>query len=231
MEISLCTPVPLLGQDQSTVAQQAKMTVAKCSLISCVWAHIPVRFPYYAWTAQSAHPDFTGPKVYACLGVTCHLHFWQNGRGLLCATAVTQGETDTEWESAQKINTEKKMLLPELKLVTFQSRVWHSTNWAIPVVNMYVWYLHAFSHEPALFCFISKGWTNMAAPWEAQVEKKKLLWLHKYWLNNRTKPANRNICTSSTFSVYALGPQHWELCATDSVSAWKVRFAKMPIMS
>ena len=27
-------------------------------------------------------------KVYACLAVTCHLHFWQNDRGLLRATAV-----------------------------------------------------------------------------------------------------------------------------------------------
>ena len=39
-------------------------------------------------------------KVHACLGVTCHLHFWQNGRGLLRDTAVTQGwnggGTDTE---------------------------------------------------------------------------------------------------------------------------------------
>ena len=30
-------------------------------------------------------------KVYVCLAVTCHLHFWQNDRDLLCATAVTQG--------------------------------------------------------------------------------------------------------------------------------------------
>ena len=28
-------------------------------------------------------------KVYACLAVTCHLHIWQNERGLLRATAVT----------------------------------------------------------------------------------------------------------------------------------------------
>ena len=35
-------------------------------------------------------------KVYACLAVTCHLHFWQNDRGLLRATAVTRGGTDTE---------------------------------------------------------------------------------------------------------------------------------------
>ena len=35
-------------------------------------------------------------KVYACLAVTCHLRFWQDDRGLLRATAVTQGGTDTE---------------------------------------------------------------------------------------------------------------------------------------
>ena len=30
-------------------------------------------------------------KVYVCLAVTCHLHFWQNDRDLLRATAVTRG--------------------------------------------------------------------------------------------------------------------------------------------
>ena len=56
----------------------------------CV-SSFPDRFPYYAWTAAlSAHSDFVGSKVYACLGVVCHLHFWQNDRGLLHATAVTQ---------------------------------------------------------------------------------------------------------------------------------------------
>ena len=39
------------GQDQSTVAQKAEMTVAECSLMSCMWTHFPDRFPYYAWTA------------------------------------------------------------------------------------------------------------------------------------------------------------------------------------
>ena len=29
--------------------------------------------------------------VYACLGVTCHLHFWQNDRGPSRATAITRG--------------------------------------------------------------------------------------------------------------------------------------------
>ena len=30
-------------------------------------------------------------KVYVCLAVTCHLHFWQNDRDLLPASAVTRG--------------------------------------------------------------------------------------------------------------------------------------------
>ena len=52
----------------------------------------PGRFAHYAWTvAQSSHIDFIGSKVYVCLGVTSHLHFWQNDRGLLHATAVTRG--------------------------------------------------------------------------------------------------------------------------------------------
>ena len=35
--------------------------------------------------------DLVGSVVYACLGVSCHLHFWQNDKGLLRATVVTQG--------------------------------------------------------------------------------------------------------------------------------------------
>ena len=35
-------------------------------------------------------------RVHACLAVTCNLHFWQNGRDLLRATAVTRGWNDTE---------------------------------------------------------------------------------------------------------------------------------------
>ena len=43
-------------------------------------------------------------KVYACLAVTCHLHFWQNDWGLLRATAVTRG-----WnEYRNKFSTESR---------------------------------------------------------------------------------------------------------------------------
>ena len=52
----------------------------------------PHRFPHYARTAAlSAYSDSAGSRVCACLGVTYHLHFWQNDRGILRATAVTCG--------------------------------------------------------------------------------------------------------------------------------------------
>ena len=58
----------------------------------------PDRFPHSAWTAAySAHSDFDGSRVYAYLGVTCHLHFWQNDRGLLRAIAVTRGWSGQSW--------------------------------------------------------------------------------------------------------------------------------------
>ena len=44
--------------------------------------------------------------MYACLAVTCHLHFWQNDRDFLRATVVTRGWNGyrNNWESAQKVD-------------------------------------------------------------------------------------------------------------------------------
>ena len=67
-----------------------------------------------------------------CLAVTCYLHFWQNVRHLLRATAVTQ-----EWNRNQnksqhrKLILEKKifmLLLPGIKAVPFWSWVNRSTT-------------------------------------------------------------------------------------------------------
>ena len=43
-------------------------------------------------------------KVHAYLAVTCHLHFWQNDRDLLRATAVTRGWNG--YRSQSRISTE-----------------------------------------------------------------------------------------------------------------------------
>ena len=49
-------------------------------------------------------------KVYACLAVACHLHFWQHDRGLLRATAVTRGWNGYRNKSQHiKLTLEKKI--------------------------------------------------------------------------------------------------------------------------
>ena len=53
-------------------------------------------------------------KVYACLPVTCHLHFWQNDRGLLRATAVTRGWNGYRNKSQHRKSTLEKKILPPL---------------------------------------------------------------------------------------------------------------------
>ena len=74
-------------------------------------------------------------KVYSCLAVTCHLHFWQHDRDLLRATVVTWGWNRC-WNKSQhrKSTLEKKILLLLLQgfeHATFQSWVWHYIHWAI----------------------------------------------------------------------------------------------------
>ena len=44
--------------------------------------------------------------MYACLAVTCHLHFWQNDRDLLRATAITRG-----WNGYRNKSQHRKLSL------------------------------------------------------------------------------------------------------------------------
>ena len=43
--------------------------------------------------------------MYACLGVTCHLHVWQNDQGLLCATAIKWGVEQTPNKSQHTVDS------------------------------------------------------------------------------------------------------------------------------
>ena len=71
-------------------------------------------------------------KVYACLAVTCHLHFWQDDQDLLCATAVIRGWNGYRKRSLHRKLTLEKKILPPLpqgfEPATFQSQVWCSNH-------------------------------------------------------------------------------------------------------
>ena len=47
-------------------------------------------------------------KVYACLTVTCHLHFWQNDQDLLHATVVTWGWNRYRNKSQHRKSTRRR---------------------------------------------------------------------------------------------------------------------------
>ena len=51
-------------------------------------------------------------KVYACLAVTCHLHFWQNDRDFLRATVVTRGWNGYRNKSQHRKSTLENKILP-----------------------------------------------------------------------------------------------------------------------
>ena len=52
-------------------------------------------------------------KVYACLAVTCYLHFWQNDQDFLRATVLTRGWNGYRNKSQhRKLTLEKKILPP-----------------------------------------------------------------------------------------------------------------------
>ena len=71
-------------------------------------------------------------KVYACLAVTCHLHFWQNDRDFLRATAVTRGWNGYRNKSQHRKSTLEKKILPPFQQ-GFSVEVRHTTlnlNWS-----------------------------------------------------------------------------------------------------
>ena len=74
--------------------------------------------------------------MYACLAVTCHLHFWQNDRDFLRATVVTRGWNGYRNKSQHRKSTLEKKIFPPFQQgfepATFQSRVRRSNHWAIP---------------------------------------------------------------------------------------------------
>ena len=106
------------------MAQRTETTVAKCFHTSCVYARFRIRS--YTMSGQrhsQSTPTSLDPGCIACLGVTCHLHFCQKDRFwclFVCVcvcvyvcvcvcgggvTVVTRVGTDTEEESAHKVNS------------------------------------------------------------------------------------------------------------------------------
>ena len=95
--------------------------------------------------------------MYACLAVTCHLHFWQNDRDFLRATVVTRGWNGYRNKSQHRKSTLEKKILPPFQQgfepATFQSRVRCSNHyWVndISIFYIYIFFLNVLSTSLSL---------------------------------------------------------------------------------
>ena len=112
--------------------------------------------------------------MYACLGVTCHLHFWLDDQGLLCATAITRGWNEHQirvgiqselwrrkfshrscWESnSQPFNHESSTTCPPGSQYLIYHHC-HLIHFVSPVPKV-----HSLEYQPccAFLTFCTSGW-------------------------------------------------------------------------
>ena len=104
-------------------------------------------------------------KVYACLAVTCHLHFWLNDRDFLRATVVTRGWNGYRNKSQHRKSTLEKKILPPFQQgfepATFQSRVRCSNHWAIPAPLHRYWCSPIYTVSDAVLFTSSLVFSNL----------------------------------------------------------------------
>ena len=107
-------------------------------------------------------------KVYACLAVARHLHFWQNDRDLLRAAAVTRGRNGYRNKSRRRMLTMEKKILPPLlqglEPATFQWQVQRSNHWAIPA--------------PGALSILLLGFLSSMSMWKDLHRERRVLRVH-----------------------------------------------------
>ena len=127
------------------------------------------------------------------LAVTCHLHFWQNDRDLLRATAVTQGWNGCRNKSQLRKSTLEKKILPPLlqgfEPATFKSRVQRSNHWAIPADTdiehdmFHCWHRHRTWHA-AIKCQLIIGFQQLWWQHLFRISQNQFFRHHNHSLRN-----------------------------------------------
>ena len=160
--------------------------------------------------------------MYACLAVTCHLHFWQNDRDLLRATVVTRGWNGYRNKSQHRKSTPEKKILPPFQQgfepATFQSRVRRSNHWAIPAPYLITnWPYRSYNHT---------DWTRNNLP------DNLTAWCIVYWSMQDFRAGKKSCLFPQTVSYLKMferwcQPQCEFLSALSGVSATKVMKGKL----
>ena len=79
VEISLRTVIPLFGPSSVHSSPASRDDCGRTFPDKLRVSLFPDKFPHCALAViLSAHSNFVWSRMYACLCVTCHMHFWQN---------------------------------------------------------------------------------------------------------------------------------------------------------
>ena len=121
-------------------------------------------------------------KVYACLAVTCHLHFWQNDQDLLRATVVTQGWNgfwNSVWIHYLVVLTQCKEYPCSLFIVVEWAILFYSQHegWLKFVCTFFFF----FSLQQQSSASVTEVYVRMLKVWwcvYVKVSSQKLVWVH-----------------------------------------------------
>ena len=145
--------------------------------------------------------------MYACLAVTCHLHFWQNDRDLLRATVVTRGWNGYRNKGQHRKSTLEKKILPPFqqgfKPTTFQSWVRRSNYWAIPapfdVWCLMITYIALFSALLSRLTALACGSTWVTSFFFFfYIHRSGVLKRWHGWCHMKLQPSRRKLCVHHT---------------------------------
>ena len=150
--------------------------------------------------------------MYACLAVTCHLHFWQNDRDFLRATVVTRGWNGYRNKSQHRKSTLEKKILPPFQQgfepTTFQSRVRRSNHWAIPAPPVYGVTQRTFVVRTKFDLGELPGWTQSLAPCILSPHSIMLNFVFWEWVHLLHTTNSLDIFIAVSYLIISLIPCH-----------------------
>ena len=123
--------------------------------------------------------------MYACLAVTCHLHFWQNDRDLLRATVVTRGWNGYRNKSQHRKSTLEKKILPPFRQgfsILKNLGLFILNDAAKEMERAKRSWKEDWTYEVERFCYVTTAGPVAAAVWSVDV-RPVLKWANICFVN------------------------------------------------
>ena len=154
VEISSRTLIPLFRPESAHSASASWDDYDRVFPNELCVSSFPNRFPTSCLDSGIVNPlRLRWVKVYACLRVTCHLHFWQNDQGLLCIIVVTQ-----EWNGRRvRISTQSWLWRRKFSHLSCRDSYLQPFDHKFTVIAAHVCYFHHSVKKCKLYLSLSSS--------------------------------------------------------------------------